>query len=378
MMVQQLRDVADRASGATQASRQKVIDCDVHPMVEGGFASVYPYMPDAWRERFKRKRAEVTTSNLPLKYMHPNGGVIRADARSPEGKLGGSDPHFLVQDLIEQHGIDTVVLNCTQTGALAATLATTDESIVLCQAFNDFFADKWLPVDPRLRYAMCVPTQDPLAAAEEIRRFGGHKQVACVFLPLVNVLMGNRYFWPIYQAAAEFDLPLIMHVTGTDSIYQGPPMSAGGIPDSYIERYVTLTQAGESNVNSLVFSGTLEKFPGLKFLFVEYGFLWALPLMLRMDRTWRQLRHEVPWVRKSPIDYVRERIRFTTQPIDEPRDPEDLARLIRMIGVDAICFSTDYPHWDNDMPSQTLRMLSAAERQQVFHDNAADLLRLGG
>jgi uncharacterized protein len=377
-MAEQIRDVAERSGGTGQASRLKVIDCDVHPVVDGGLASVYQYMPVAWRERFKRKRAEAPTTNLPLKYMHPNGGVIRADARTPEGKLGGSDPRFVVTDLIEPNGIDAVLLNCTQTSALAATLATTDESIVLCSAFNDFFADKWLPVDQRLRYAMCVPSQDPLAAAEEIRRFGRHSQVAAIHLPVINVLLGNRYFWPIYAAAQEVGLPLMMHVSGTDSIFHGPPMSAGGIPDSYIERYVTLTQGGESNVNSLVFSGTLEKFPALKFLFVEYGFLWILPLMLRMDRTWRQLRHETPWVKQSPIDTVRQRIRFTTQPIDEPNDPEDMARLVRMIGAECLCFSTDYPHWDNDMPGQTLRMLSDVERRAIFYQNAAGTLRLEG
>ena len=46
-----------------------------------------------------------------------------------------------------------------------------------------------------------------------------------------------------------------------------------------------------------------EKFPKLKFIFAEYGFLWVASLFYRLDRTWRGLRHEVPWVRKSPSEY---------------------------------------------------------------------------
>ena len=273
-----------------------MIDCDVHPVVDGGIGSVYPVHAGGVARAVQAQAGGGADHQSAAQIHAPERR--RDPRRRPHagGQLGGSDPRFVVSDLIEPNGIDAVLLNCTQTSALAATLATTDESIVLCSAFNDFFADKWLPVDQRLRYAMCVPSQDPLAAAEEIRRFGTHKQVAAIHLPVINVLLGNRYFWPIYAAAQEVGLPLMMHVSGTDSIFHGPPMSAGGIPDSYIERYVTLTQAGESNVNSLVFSGTLEKFPELKFLFVEYGFLWVLPLMLRMDRTWRQLRHETPWV----------------------------------------------------------------------------------
>ena len=46
--------VRDRSK---QASVLKIIDCDVHPTVRGGIASIYPYMPEAWSRRFIRKNA---------------------------------------------------------------------------------------------------------------------------------------------------------------------------------------------------------------------------------------------------------------------------------------------------------------------------------
>ena len=76
------------------------------------------------------------------------------------------------------------MLNCLQTGALCSTLAGTDESIVLCSAFNDYLIDQWLPVDNRLKFAMSVPSQDPQASAAEIRRLGKHPQIVAVSLPL--------------------------------------------------------------------------------------------------------------------------------------------------------------------------------------------------
>jgi predicted TIM-barrel fold metal-dependent hydrolase len=153
-------------------------------------------------------------------------------------------------------------------------------------------------------------------------------------------------------------------------------MPAGGLPDTYIERYVTLGQGAEANLNSLVMNATFERFPGLKILFVEYGFVWPVPLMLRMDRLWRGLRHEVPAVKRAPSEYVAEHVWFTTQPIEEPKDPRDLERLVNMVGVENLCFSTDYPHWDNDMPMRSLRMLPEQDRDRIFRTNARRVLRL--
>lgn len=362
-----------RESGARQF---RICDCDVHPVVESGLESVHDYMPEPWRQRFVRKRARVGVNALSLKYQHPNGFIDREDAQPPSGSPTGSDPEFLVHDLIERNDIDLVVLNSLQAASLCAALAGTDESRIIASAFNAFFLDRWLPVDARLRLAMTVPSQDPAAAAAEIRRIGGHRQIAAVALPMLNILLGNRYWWPVYEAAHEAGLPILLHVSGTESIYQGVPIASGGIPDSYVERYVTLVQPGESNLNSLIFSGVFERYPGLKFVFVEFGFLWALPLVWRMDRTWRQLRHEVPWVRKSPIEYLHQHCRFTTQPIDEPANPRDLETMIALFGYDHLCFSTDYPHWDNDMPGAVLQRLPSGARRKVFFDNAAATFRL--
>ena len=353
-----------------------IVDCDVHPTLVGGITALYAYMPRPWRERFLRKRAAQATGGLILRFSHPNGFIVRDDAATETGAPGGSDPQFMVKDLLDAHDIEIAVLNSLQTGALCAVFASADESIVVAQAANDYFLDRWVGVDRRLTYAIVVPSQDPQAAAQEIRRVGGHGQVVAVAVPQIAILLGNRYWWPIFEAAQEMDLPILLHVTGTDGIYAGAPMPAGGLPDTYIERYVTLSQAAEANLVSLIMNGVFERFPRLRVLFTEYGLVWPIGSMLRMDRLWRGLRHEVPWVKKSPIDYINDHVWFTTQPLEEPREREDLARLMGMVGMGNICFSTDYPHWDNDMPMQSLRSLNAADRDRVMRVNARDVLRL--
>jgi predicted TIM-barrel fold metal-dependent hydrolase len=353
------------------------IDCDVHPIVAGGIETLARHMPLAWAERFRRKGAALHgTSGVPIRFQHPNGSVPRLDARGPKGGVAGSDPHYLIADLLDGNGIEMALLNCIQAGAVSAALSGAEESVVLARAYNDFFLEEWLPLDKRLRFAPTVPVQDPEAAMQEIRRVGRHPQVAAISLPLLNIQMGNRWYWPIYAAAQEMDLPIYLHVTGIESLISGTPQITAGTFDHYIDRYLAMPQLAESSVRNLVFSGTMERFPTLRFVFAEFGFLWLLPLLWRMDRAWRGLRHDVPWVTRPPSETVRRRCFFTTQPVDEPDDPHDLERLISLIGEEMLCFSSDYPHWDNDMPGATLRFLPTETRRRIFSENPRRALRL--
>ena len=375
-MMVAVKEIAKSEARSNRDGKLRIFDCDVHPVPRQGLSSLTLYLPRAWRQRFDRKQAMHDGLNVPIRFKHPNGSVVRQDACAPDGGPSGSDPQYLVKDLLDAHCIEGALLNCFDAGGLISAQSSTEESIVLAAAYNDYFIEEWLSVDPRLKYAPAVPTQDPASSAAEVRRIGQHPQVAAVFIPLVNVLMGHRYYWPIYEACEQLRLPIYLHVTGIESIFSGTPTLAMGTADSYIERYAAVPQVGMASVASLILSGTLEKFPNLKFIFAEYGFLWVPSLFYRLDRTWRGLRHEVPWVRKPPSEYLHERFLFTTQPCDEPADPKELKTLISMLGHDVLCFSTDYPHWDNDMPANTLQMLQPSARRAVFFDNAARVLRL--
>lgn len=189
--------------------------------------------------------------------------------------------------------------------------------------------------------------------------------------------MGNPYYYPIYEATIEKDLPIITHVTGQEGSFVGVPALSGGIPRSYTERYVNLIQIAQSNLSDIVFEGLFEKFPSLRVAFVEYGFSWVLPLMWRMDKTWKELRIDTPWVKEFPSEIIKKNIRFTTQPLDEPENLSHLKHMIEMMdGKEFLMFSSDYPHWDNDMPTRVLNNLDKETKQKIFYDNAADFYRL--
>ena len=63
------------------------------------------------------------------------------------------------------------------------------------------------------------------------------------------------------------------------------------------------------------------------------------------------MRDEVPHVKRPPSEYIREHVWFTTQPIEEPANPQHLRDLDRLDRLGPPLFSTDYPHWDYDDPT---------------------------
>ena len=96
-----------------------------------------------------------------------------------------------------------------------------------------------------------------------------------------------------------------------------------------------------------------------------------------MDREWRSLRQEVPWVKRLPSDYVAEKVRLATQPVEDMTG-DQWEKVIDLMGSDEILmFATDYPHFDFDSPLRSLPpRLPAALKRKILYDNARDFYGL--
>jgi predicted TIM-barrel fold metal-dependent hydrolase len=96
--------------------------------------------------------------------------------------------------------------------------------------------------------------------------------------------------------------------------------------------------------------------------------------MWKLDSSWRALRREVPWLTRRPSDYIRDHVRFGTQPFEEPENPKHVLDLIEMMGSDSLLmFATDYPHWDYDDPVRALpNVFSKEMKRKIYWENARD------
>jgi predicted TIM-barrel fold metal-dependent hydrolase len=186
--------------------------------------------------------------------------------------------------------------------------------------------------------------------------------------------VGHAKYWPILEAAAHHCLPIAFHPGGRGM----NPITGCGWPSFYYEDHVGYPQAALSHLASLIFEGAFDRWPELKVVVVEGGFSWAVPFSWRLDSCWRLLRDEVPHLQRAPSEYVRERVWFTTQPIEEPVPPASLAAVLAQLeraGLGArLMFSSDYPHWDFDNPDVVLpRGLGDEIRARIFGATASAL-----
>jgi predicted TIM-barrel fold metal-dependent hydrolase len=243
-------------------------------------------------------------------------------------------------------------------------------------AENEVVARDWLPADPRFRASIVVSPGDPELAAREIHRLGDHPGFVQVLLPVrSDAPYGRRRFRPIFAAADRRGLPVGIHFGG----HPGNPITACGWPSYYIEDHTAMSQAFQAQVVSLVCEGVFEEFPNLRVVLLEGGFGWLPPLIWRLNKNWKGLRREVPWVKRLPGEIIREHFRLSTQPMEEPENPQHFLPLLEMLGGDhMLLFSTDYPHWDFDAPDQAFPVRLPAEvERKIYSENARAVYRLG-
>jgi predicted TIM-barrel fold metal-dependent hydrolase len=96
--------------------------------------------------------------------------------------------------------------------------------------------------------------------------------------------------------------------------------------------------------------------------------------MWRLDKYFNEYRRMVPFLERRPSEYLRQRMWFSTQPIEEPDDPAQLVETIRHCGEDRILFASDWPHHDFDHPKAILKLpMPAATKRKIMGENALAL-----
>ena len=252
-----------------------------------------------------------------------------------------------------------------------------DYAVALARAYNAWLVDFWLGKDDGFRGAVLAPHHSPEAAAEEIRRYAGHPQVACVFLPscCVDPLYGNRRYDPVYDAAQECGLPVVLHaVTAINPVF---PFNLQGFETAFMAHAASHTFASIVNAMSMLETGVPVRFPNLRIAFTEGGVGWVPWLGMKLDKEYGERRREVPLLTERPSHYL-QRMFFATQPIEEPEHLQDMATLLGLFdGENNVVFASDWPHHDFDHPDKVLQIpVSDEVRRKIMGGNAARLLGL--
>ncbi len=334
------------------------IDCDIHNEVPN-LETLYPYLPDHWLDYCRE-----SAFNGPDAADYPES--VPTAAR--EGS--SAKPDLAEVRSCALRDVEIGILNCAyrvqsvRNEDLAASLAT---------AVNQWQVEHWLEKEPRLRASIVAPSHNPALAAREIERWGDHPGFVQVILPVrAEAPYGNRRYDPIYAAAVKRDLAIGIHYGGAP----GHPPTPTGWPSYFIEDYTGMAQVFQSQVISLVCEGAFERFPTLRVALIEGGFTWLPSLMWRIDKEWKGLRHNTPYVRRPPSEYMRAHLRLTIQPLDAPPNPLHLAQILDQCGAeDLLLYASDYPHC-HDVQEFLLDLLTADQREKICSANARAFYRL--
>ena len=138
-----------------------------------------------------------------------------------------------------------------------------------------------------LRGSISIAFEHADVSVPEIERLAGDERWVQVIIPgSAELPLGNRKYWPIYEAAAAAGMPVAIHTGGID-MHRG-----SGWPSYYLEEHVWNGNAMAATVLSLICEGTFERFPDLQVVCVEAGISWAAALQWSLDAAWETLRDD--------------------------------------------------------------------------------------
>jgi predicted TIM-barrel fold metal-dependent hydrolase len=346
-----------------------LIDCDVHE----GFSSVEQLMPylDPHSQRLTKR---IGGNNI----ANPNGFPYVIPIETRNGARGdwedldalvvpAASVEVMQEQLFAREGVTHAILNGFS--YFSARAASYEFATALTRAYNDWQIHDWLDKDPRVFGSVHVVTNDPQAAAREIDRAGAHPQMVQVFLPLVTDRQyGDPMYRPIFEAAARNQLAIgFHHGAHTDTLV--------GWPRYYIEWHmVAAPHSAQFQLISLICNGVLDQLPDLKVAFMETGVAWVPWFLWRMDQQYRELRNEIPWVKRLPSETIKDSVRVSTQPLGDITS-QQFTQLVEMSESERIfTFASDYPHYDADSVDVVLgRAVPEALRNRVRSTNALEI-----
>ena len=287
--------------------------------------------------------------------------------------------------VIDQIGIETVIVapgfqrpqSMFHQAMVSATAA----------AYNDYLIHEVLPESPRIKAEIMINHRNPEAGAAEIRRVGAQPGFVSVFTEFGGNYepIGTAKHDPIFAAAVEHDLAVTSHI-GT--FWQKmTPISEG--TRTWTELVgISACSISMAYVASMIMQGLFDKFPSLRVIIKEGGFWWLPEFMARADDyylnhpgdiklTERKIESGEKFLAKLPSEYFDSNIRFSSQPVCFPKNPEHFKMLMALCkGEDWLLYSSDWPHCTFDPLNWVFNStVSEAGRRKILAENARNWIK---
>ncbi len=351
---------------------RRIIDADGH--VAEDSQAIIEHMPAVYREK---ARTQPFSPFPPFDHLH-SAHLVEMPPGAFNRKVGPKQ--WL--DFLDEVGIEATVLYPTA-GVASSNIVNPDWAVDATRAYNDWLSETYLKRSPRFRGLALLPQAllNAAAAAEELRRAVNELGMCGVVLPsnsLHGPPLGSPVYFPIYQAANDLRCCVAIH----GGVHGG--MGMDGL-DPYAGVHAIAHPLGQMiSLASIVFNGVLEKFPYVKFGYLEGGVAWFLFCLERFDRSYDT--HIMQDLRGSYLklgsgesvsDYILRHIKARRIFVGCEGGEPLLATAVKMVGSEPFLYSSDFPH---EVNAQTCkkelnellknRELSEADKDAILYDNA--------
>ncbi len=352
-----------------------IIDVDAHHYETDSYRDIWEYIEDpVMRDQFKYTKGATMMQRSTGGYQEMAGRITRYAHRRTEQAPGAVHRDIgLTRKWMDSMGVDVACIFPTPMLGLGLN-PVVEVEVQYARAYNKWLTEKILAQDSRLVSMLYLPMNDPVAALKMVEDFAGKKGVCGFLITTVRYkgLYDNAYM-KLYRALEERGLPLAFHAAtnwGDQSMH-------------ITNRFIATHALGFSwfnivHMTNWVVNGIPERFPGLKSIWIESGLAWIPFLMQRLDNEYMMRSSEAPTLKRLPSDYMREMF-YTTQPMEMVNNQSMLQETFKMINAETqLLYSSDYPHWDMDLPSTIydLPFLNLQQKKNILGENARKLFKL--
>jgi predicted TIM-barrel fold metal-dependent hydrolase len=359
--------------------RFPIIDVDAHHYELESFDQIIDYFDDPVLQQLARSAAQSGAKGVGMLpggvgYQDMGGRVTRYPLRRMEQTDPGTHRDIgIARRWMDAMGTDMAILFPSPMLQLGLH-PQVEVEVALARAYNRWLSDRVLSGEPRLRSMIYLPFNDPDASMQTVREFAGKPGVVGFMVTAARYKpVHDNAYMKLYAMIEESGLPLGFHAA-----YNWNDQSV-----AMMNRFISVHALGfvwhnMVHLTNWIVNGLPERFPKLKLIWIESGLAWLPFLMQRLDHEYVLRSSECPALKRLPSEYMQDMF-YTSQPMERPRDLSILETTFRMIKAETqLLWSSDYPHWDFDLPSviYDLPFLSEQAKRNILGGNAMRLFNV--
>jgi uncharacterized protein len=364
---------AARQAEERQYSDYLIVDVDAHHYESDSWAEIFKYVEDpVIRQRLEAawgRSGRTAIVPVPVGDQDVAGRITRSQERLRE-KVDDEDVHkdvTLVKRYMESMGIDYSIIFPTPMLNLSLH-PQVEVEVALARAYAHWISERILSVDRSIKTMLYLPFNDPEASLRLIEDFAGKPGIVGFMVTSIRYRpVHHDQYMKVYAALQEKGMPLGFH-----AVYNWQERAM-----EQLNRFLSVHALGFPFYNMIhltnwIINGLPERFPALKVIWIESGLAWIPYLMDRLDHEYMMRSSEAPLLKRLPSDYMRE-MYYTTQPMERTGSMEALELTFKRINAESqLMYSSDYPHWDFDLPSviYDLPFLTESAKRQILGENA--------